>query len=228
MPSLCASVKERLYTFLLPSLCLLWLSTRLFSLPQVLPFIIHSSLITFLREQYGTGQTSSLTGLQPYVSFTTLRLQPYIYNLTFTLHWLIQQCLSAQHMWLPVTPCVPPVYPLCTPCVPPLYPLCTPCVNPLQTLNTISSTFAVSLCAPVRERLYTFLLPSPPPQKKVAPCTHLGLTQTIYIYAVYDHIFGDFPATKYRIYMELASSPPYTYLGLARTVHTHRIRPYVW
>jgi len=25
------------------------------------------------------------------------------YNLMFTLRWLIQQCLSAQHMWLPVT-----------------------------------------------------------------------------------------------------------------------------
>ena len=48
--------------------CLLWLSIRLFLLPQVLPLIIHSSLFTFLREQYGTGQTSSF--LQPYVYFT--------------------------------------------------------------------------------------------------------------------------------------------------------------
>jgi hypothetical protein len=36
--------------------CLLWLSIRLFLLPQVLPSIIHSSPLThFLREQYGTG-----------------------------------------------------------------------------------------------------------------------------------------------------------------------------
>jgi hypothetical protein len=53
----------------------------------------HSSLINFLREQYGTGQTSSFVFYKPYVF----------------LRWLIQQCLSAQHMWLPVTPlCKPP------------------------------------------------------------------------------------------------------------------------
>jgi hypothetical protein len=32
----------------------------------------------------------------------------FFYNLTFTIRWLIQQCLSAQHMWLPVTPFVNP------------------------------------------------------------------------------------------------------------------------
>ena len=30
------------------------------------------------------------------------------FNTTFTLRWLIQQCLSAQHMWLPVTPLCKP------------------------------------------------------------------------------------------------------------------------
>jgi hypothetical protein len=30
------------------------------------------------------------------------------YNLSFTLRWLIQQCLSAQHIWLPITPLCKP------------------------------------------------------------------------------------------------------------------------
>jgi hypothetical protein len=33
----------------------------------------------------------------------------FFYNLMFTLRWLIQQCLSAQHMWLPVYPFVNPL-----------------------------------------------------------------------------------------------------------------------
>ena len=36
-----------------------------------------------------------------------LTCRTFFYNLTF---WLIQQCLSAQHMWLPVTPFVNPLY----------------------------------------------------------------------------------------------------------------------
>ena len=40
------------------------------------------------------------------------RLRPVLfYNLTFTLRWLIQQCLPAQHMWLPVTPLCKPFFP---------------------------------------------------------------------------------------------------------------------
>jgi len=60
-------------------------------------FIPHLLLITFFRLQYGTGWN-----------------QFFFYNLAFTLRWLIQQCLSAQHMWLPVTPFVTP---LPTPCI---------------------------------------------------------------------------------------------------------------
>ena len=72
--------------------CLLWPSIRLFLLSQVLPFTIHSLPLThFLREQYGTDWDQFF--------FTTL----------FFIRWLIQQCLSAQGMWLPVTPFVNPL-----------------------------------------------------------------------------------------------------------------------
>jgi hypothetical protein len=47
-----------------PELLVVAFHQTLFIASEVLPFIIHSSLITFLREQYGTGRTS----------FTTLRL----------------------------------------------------------------------------------------------------------------------------------------------------------
>jgi hypothetical protein len=37
-----------------------------------------------------------------------LRPVHHFYNLMFTFSWLIQQCLAAQHLWLPVTPFVNP------------------------------------------------------------------------------------------------------------------------
>jgi hypothetical protein len=50
--------------------CLLWLSIRLFTLPQVLPFIIHHFLlITSLENNMALAETSSFF-LQPYVYFT--------------------------------------------------------------------------------------------------------------------------------------------------------------
>jgi hypothetical protein len=44
-------------------------------------------LIDFLREQFTLDET-------------------FFYNLMFIIRWLIQQCLSAKHKWLPVTPLV--------------------------------------------------------------------------------------------------------------------------
>ena len=74
--------------------CLLWLSIRLFLLSQALPFIIHSSPFT-----YHLSKRTIWHWLRPILS----------YNLPLTLRWLIQQCLSAQHMWLTVTPFVNPL-----------------------------------------------------------------------------------------------------------------------
>jgi hypothetical protein len=66
-----------------------------------------------------------------YTEYTTCNLFPPhelivfyeqdFYNLMFTLRWLIQQCLSAQHMWLPVTP------------------LCKPFVNPYGQASSRTS-----------------------------------------------------------------------------------------
>ena len=60
-------------------------------LSQVLPFIFHSSPLT-----YNFPKRPIWHWLRPVL----------FHNLMFTLRWLIQQCLSAQHMWLPVTPFV--------------------------------------------------------------------------------------------------------------------------
>jgi hypothetical protein len=69
-------------------------------LSQATPFIVTSLLlITLLREDLALAETNSYF-LQSLLTF---------YNIVFTLRWLIQQCLSAQHMWQPVTPSVNPL-----------------------------------------------------------------------------------------------------------------------